>query len=117
MRAGVTKLILPNGRHLTRVMSVFVRLYATSSVAEFPIRARDDDCPHPLPGVVLEDATGRGRFVVGVSVHGHQRQLGRRSGGRQWSITSPYRRPLVRQIAGLTSAIVPQSRGMLSGGG
>ncbi len=89
--AGATKLILSNGGHLTRIMSVLAGLDATGSVTESAIRTRDDNRLYPLHGIERQDATGRGGLVVGMSVDGHQRQLWHRFGGHYWSI-APKRR-------------------------
>ncbi len=56
------------------VVALISRLDPARCVAELAVRARDDNGSHALVRVPRQDAARARRLVVGVRVHGHQRQ-------------------------------------------
>ena len=56
------------------VVALFSGLDPARCVAELAVRARDDNGSHALVRVPGQDAARARRLVVGVRVHGHQRQ-------------------------------------------
>ena len=56
------------------VVALISGLDSARCVAEFAVRARDDNGSHAVVRVPGQDAPRARRLVVGVCVHGHQRQ-------------------------------------------